>query len=279
MFLLFRYVLSAQQAVSFTFFKARTVEQNIKIGENYVSKTVVDDTAIGMVIANISLGEGSYGTDPSIKSALHLFEVGAGLINVDVLDLLQNSSDPRQALTTHVKHIAKTVEQIDATSQALLERAQDHQSQAQACLADKRGGDQLFFAGAQGNMPGDTEAGLKQSVDSAPCYITNRIYANAYSYLAEKVVTHAAILRRREAVLEQNMDAMIQHKSYLEGDMLQQLNQLKADLNTLNTVDYESFRGVFDITFPYDITNLPKFQKVFFDPGEMPTYLNPGIGY
>jgi hypothetical protein len=277
--LLFRYVLSAQEAVSFSFFKAWTVEQNVKIGEHYVRHSLVDDTAVGTIIANISLGEGSFGNDPSIKNALHLFTVWSSLIHVDVLDLAQESSDPKLALSTHLKHVSTTIEQIAWSRQALIERALAHQQTAQECLTEKKSGDQLFFAGAQQNLPGDTQAGLELSVKAAPCYITNRIYANAYSYLADKVSTHAEILRKRQYILEQNMDALLQHKAYLETDMLNQLNQLKKDLNSINHVDYEEFSWIFNFALPYDITSLPRFQKIFFDPGEIPTYLDPGIGY
>ncbi len=277
--LLFRYVLSAQQAVSFSFFKVWTVDQNIKIWETYVKHTTVDDVAVGSIIANISLGEGSFGNDPSIKSALHLYSVGSSLIQVDVLDLIQESSDPKLALTTHLKHVSKTLEQIENTTQALRERALDHQQIAQECLTEKNGGDQLFFAGAQNNLPGDTQAGLEQSIKAAPCYITNRIYANAYSYLADKVSTHASILRKRQYILEQNFDALLTHKAYLETDMLNQLNQLKKDLNSLNQVNYQEFSWIFNFALPYDITDLPRFQKIFFDPGEIPNYVDPQIGY
>lgn len=158
-----------------------------------------------------------------------------------MLDLIEQSSDPKLALTTHIKYLTKTLEQIDGTSQALRERAMEHQQTAQECLIEKNGGDQLFFAGAQNNLPGDTQAGLEQSIKAAPCYITNRIYANAYSYLADKVSTHASILRKRQSILEQNFDALLTHKAYLEGDMLSQLSQLKKDLNSINQVNYQDF--------------------------------------
>jgi len=45
-FLTGRYVLSAQDVISFDFFNVWTVKQNLKLGEEYVKDSLVDDTIL-----------------------------------------------------------------------------------------------------------------------------------------------------------------------------------------------------------------------------------------
>jgi hypothetical protein len=54
------------------------------------------------------------------------------------------------------------------------------------------------------------------SLEFAPCYITNRIKANAYAYMADKVSTHARILAKRQTLLTNNAQAIVNNTSYLE---------------------------------------------------------------
>jgi hypothetical protein len=144
-----RYVLSAQEVVSFSFFKVWTLQQNIKLGQQYVREGHIDNTVVGTVIANVSFGQGAYYANPTIADAIRLFDSSRALVSTDVLELLRTSQYPEQTLTTHIKHVDRTVNQIDALATSLSQLADNHLQESQRCLSLKREGDTFFFEGIQ----------------------------------------------------------------------------------------------------------------------------------
>jgi len=124
-----------------------------------------------------------------------------------------------------------------------------------------------------------TDAGMKQAVDAAPCYITNRIKANAYAYLADKVATHQVLLRKRREILVNNKDLLLTHTAYLNDDILAQLVNLKTKLRQVNQVSYNDSNvgTIFSLNFLNPNSQFPTFKKIWWDPGEEPTFSDPGI--
>ncbi|USN55582.1 MAG: hypothetical protein H6765_03145 [Candidatus Peribacteria bacterium] len=146
-FLGMRYTLAASEVLSFDFFKVRTLDQNIKIGDQYTQQSLVDDAIIGTVIAQISFGESTYSSDKYVHDALRLYEVSQTLVGVDILEMITNAPDPELALNAHIKQVNATIEEIQQTHAGLQELADTYQQEANACLISKRAGDKLFFDG------------------------------------------------------------------------------------------------------------------------------------
>jgi hypothetical protein len=162
LFLLFLcgwYVLSSSNVLSFNLFSAWTYKQgNIKIGENYVSEDEIDDTIVGLVIANMTFGEGEYASanEQPLQEALALFETSQALVNVDILELVTNNPNPQEVLDAHLQHTAHTVKKINASVTDLQAMAQIYLERSNNCLNDKKEGDQLFFQGINANDAPDT---------------------------------------------------------------------------------------------------------------------------
>jgi len=285
-FLLFWYILSIWWAFSFNLFSAWTYKQwNIKIGENYVKDSEVDDTIVGLVIANMTFGEGEYHVtgEKAMQDALQLFATSQALVQVDILDLVTTNEDSERVLDAHLQHTQQTLTKIKDTNQQLREIAQEYVQKANNCLQEKRDGDQLFFQWVQWNDGASTVVWLEMSLEFAPCYITNRIKANAYAYMADKVATHATILARRQTLLVNNADAIINNTSYLEWNVLEQLIALRNEIQWINRVEYQQVEGLFNMNIfsgDRDISSLPNYNKVFFwDGNDWPTYLDPEFNW
>ena len=140
-FLVIWYVLSARSVLSFNLFSAWTYKQgNIKIGENYVREGTVDDTIIGLVIANMTFGEGEYETsnEQPLQEALTLFETSQALVWVDILTLVTNSPNSQDVLDAHLQHTTRTVTKITATVADLQEMANVYLQRSNSCLSEKK---------------------------------------------------------------------------------------------------------------------------------------------
>lgn len=285
-FLIWWFVLSAWWVFSFNLFSAWTYKQwNIKIGENYVKDSEVDDTIVGLVIANMMFGEGEYYVtgEKAMQDALKLFATSEALVQVDILDLVTKNEDSARVLDAHLKHIEQTLTKIQSTNQQLREIAQEYVQKANNCLVEKRDGDQLFFQWVQWNDGASTVVGLEMSLEFAPCYITNRIKANAYAYMADKVSTHARILAKRQTLLTNNAQAIVNNTSYLEWNVLEQLIALRNEIQGINRVEYRQVEGLFNMNIfsgERDISSLPSFDRVFLsDTNTWPTYLEPEFNW
>jgi len=271
-------IFGFQEVWAFNLFSARTKDVNIKLWNEYVKESSVDDTIIGTTLANVTLGAGKYHGNKSVKSVLNLSKTAETLVNVDILELLKWSQDPESTLKMHLKHIEKTTEEIHDTVETLQEESQKYMQDSQVCLQEKKAGDRLFFQWLQRNDEIMMQEWLDQSLEAWPCYITNRIKANASWYMAYKAGAQRALLSKRQKLLSTKWDLLIKHKEYLEGNILEELLQLKQQLRSLNTVSVKNvqawwaFNNIFDPS--WKISELPNFSSIIPLDG-YPTYQDP----
>jgi len=273
-------VVWGQQIQWFNLFGQRTTAQHTKLGQTYVKQSDVDNSAVWTVLAQISMGNGSFKVPATTSNVYGLFSASQLLVNTDILSLVKNAENPDAAVDTHIAHTQATIDQITQTAAWLNERAQTHIGLATECLAKKRAGDAVFFNGVNELNEPRSNLGLEQSLEHAPCYITNRIKANAYAYLAQKVQTNKNLLTQRASLLRTNKTLLVNNSAYLEGDILERLLQLKRNLLAVNTsTSAPWFQRMFDFTNLDPNQPLPAYFKVLFVDHEMkiPTYQKPGI--
>lgn len=276
-FILAWYLLWAQDVLSFDFLKDWTVRQNVKLWESYVKQSSVDNAAVWTVLAQVSFGNGSYKVPPTTNNVYDLFAYSQILVNTNILDLLKTTDTPELALDTHIAHTSKTIEQIRDSTVSLNELANTYLTLSKECLLTKQGGDRMFFEWVATNNSQKSDDWLSISLENAPCYITNRIKANAYAYLSQKVQTHATILVKREQLLTQNKSILLENTEYFEWDILDRLVDVKAQLASVNSVSYDSFNSIFNFDYLNSDYTLPVFQKVLFEPWKIPNYTQPAF--
>lgn len=267
-----RYVLDINNIWWFNLFSSWTFKQgNIKIGESYVQESVVDDTIIWLVVAHVSVGENEVIQAKRASTKVYkptwplwLFAASETLVQVDVLDLLQQDQDNiDELIDTHIAHIDHMLDDIVQQAADLDFEAQEFIDRSATCLDQKRDGDRVFFEGVEQNNDTKAKEWIETSLEFAPCYINNRIQANATAYLSQRVKTYYGILSQRKQLLEDNKELLVNHSGYLEGDILERLMNLKSQIRAMNTIQYQDV--AWDLNFnvfstEWDISALPSFH-------------------
>ncbi len=284
-----------QTVVSFDFFDEWTIQQNVVLWENFVKDTSVDNAVIWTTLSQLSFGNGSYSLAPTAENTDELFLQSQILVNTDIMSLVTSSQNPDWAISAHVAHTEKTIAQIKDSSDALNASAQDYLTKSKQCLAEKRRWDAMFFKWVQQSDDRVSDEWLALSLEYAPCYITNRIQANAQAFLAQKVQTNAYLLSQRSSLLTQNKDLLVNNSSYLEWTILEDLLAVKYKMTQLNNVSFDKFvpnfnfdsidlsgwnsGGVSNSSFDYLNFDyqLPKYDSFVIWPDKIPTFQEPWL--
>lgn len=264
------------QGTSFNLFKVWTIEQNLKLGSDFVRVGEVSSPIVGTVLAQMKVGQGSYYGSTSFGTSMRLYDQTAALVEVDILKLLRESRNPEQVLQMHLWQMEKALEDIQANYDALSELARTKREESEACLQRKRAWDQEFFDGVNQDDPGQTQTWLDVSLEYAPCYITNRIEANAYEYMAQRVTAYSSLISRRNQTLASNAETLVSSFPLLHGDIAQQLVWLQQQLQHVNTTDFSSFDDFFSFSVP-PVGTAPSLQNVRFRDNSIsvPTFEDP----
>ena len=225
-------------------FSVWTGIQNEKVWTQYVKQSATDNSVVGTVLAQVAFGNRAYKVAPSQWNVFGLFQQSESLISVDVVDLMQASQNPEQILTAHINQAETVLANIFDVNSSLSEQAQGYITQSQECFNQKQQGDAAFFQWVQRWDATQTEQGLQTSLEFAPCYITNRIRANAAAYLAQKVMVNAWLLAQRVRILNENSSLLVNNYAFLESDILERLLRLKQQLLTINALQFDQFQAI-----------------------------------
>ena len=110
------------------------------------------------------------------------------------------------------------------------------------------------------------------SLDQAPCYITNRIEANAYAYMAQRVLVFQQVLARRSVLLTNSRDTLLQTYPLLYGNVAEELVTLKNGLIGINAMSYADFDEYFRFSVPSANETIPELQRVLFPDERIPDF-------
>ncbi len=270
------FVLSANSSQWFSFFKVWTVNQNLKIWSNYVNVADINSPIVGSVLAQLRVGNGTLYGRRTTNDTLWLEWKAEALVNTDILELLRESRDPWSVFDLHVAQSEQLIQDMETTYEWLMQTSQSKAKEAQTCLQKKQIWDQEFFAWVNSADQAWYEAWLEQSLEFAPCYITNRIESNAYAYLAQKSIAYQSVLSQRTSTLNANRDLLIQSYPLLHGDVAEQLVSLKNTLNQVNKTSYTDFSELFSFGLPQN-WSMPSLQNVWFRDNalDVPNYVDP----
>jgi len=112
---------------------------------------LVDDTVVGLVLANVRLANGHYQIEPTVAKVFDLLQETRALISVPIT-AVRNGEDAQSRTTNydaHLRHTILTAQDDLAVIDTLQSRAEDFLASSDACLASKRAGDQQFYEGVQ----------------------------------------------------------------------------------------------------------------------------------
>lgn len=279
-FLVVFFVISGDEVASFNFFSAWVAKKNQAIGDtgsknaaDTVWGSTEDAVVLGTTLANVKVGRGQRYGSSLLQRTLQALAKTQTLLMVDLSDLLWSAPDRRVALTAYQRSMEALAEEVSLTSEWLTSLIQDRQTRAQECLSAKNEGDQRFFAGIQEYNAVEAQAGIDQSMQEWPCYITNRVEASSYDYLSQTLAVSNQLLARRMEVINNNAEAIIQYFPLIEDGTLQQLQEVQQQLEIVRTsTSYQSVGSFFQRGIPED-TSGPQLIDVWFGGREIPTYL------
>lgn len=279
-FLLF-YVIFGQEAFSFNFFSARTTRKNQIVGEwwtagNAGERVGVSEDAVALwtTLANVKIGRWQRYGDSLLQKSLQQLSKAETLLTVDITEMLEGVKEEnrRSTLTAYERNLQAMIEEMSISYEWLTSIAAERSSSAAECLVQKQEGDERFFGGIQEYNALDSQAWLEQSMKAGPCYISNRIEANAHDYLGQTIALSAQLVARRLQILEDNGDAIITYYPLLQDNTLQQLQEVQYNLNLVSTTSFQNVWSFFRRWVPAN-TDMPQFIDVRFRWREVPTYL------
>lgn len=271
----------------FQYFTIWTKNQNIKVSENYLPEWLVDDAALGTVIAQLYQSPTMITSDGLFNKAIKLFRDSKQLMEIDIVSMLKKASNPRKTLDIHLAHITKKLDEIEQLADLLQTMSDKSLQESTTCLDRKKDGDRLFLEWLVWDNPRLLQQWLENSVWDAPCYITNRIYANAYAYMRERILTYKSALLQRSRILEQNKESLVRYADRLDEPIDQELRRLQVTLSQLNAFELqvsqqigtattqsagtvnpwtvEDFASFFMYGFPWSKAPLPRLNIRFND--------------
>lgn len=268
--------LVAGWAQGFGLFQLWTVNQNIKVWSTYVKASSVDDAAMGTVLAQVWFGNDDYTADPTFENLFRILEVSEWLIWVDILQLVSNAENRQQVFQSHLRAIQSIRFETTDVAVWYQDLANRFLDESNACLIRKQEGDAEFFQWVADANKVFATRWYERSLEAAPCYIINRIKANAMTYLSTRVQAYAWVLRLREQILTSNQEMILTYPELLQSDLPSRLLATQRQLAQLKAVPYTQLQSTVGWFTTAQNQFLPNYFEVFF-PGRRPTYFDPQI--
>lgn len=267
----------------FDWFKIRTAHENLKLWNNkFAPSELIQTPIVWLALAHLALWKWQLVSSQYTKwwSVFGLLHQQRALLSIPLEELLKKPTqeERKRALDAHMRHVDIIYNQSVIVKDDLLNRAKQLQEESLVCLEQKRAWDKQFFEGVQEWQDPNVKQGLAQSLQFAPCYITKRIESNAASYLWSYLVQSVPLLQQRSQLLKTHYATLITHYDLLSWPLLDELRQVKQQMNWFTVPTEESVSQIFNMWQFTENSVLPTFANpVLYPNGKIPTYENPWI--
>lgn len=233
-FLLIFYFVFSWNTNSFSWLSFWTVNQNIKVSENYIKDFLIDDMAINSLLANLSVWKWTYSQKHFLAKWIDASQTTKNLLETKESQLLKWTSDTKVVLEAYINNIRNTV--LD--NQQILNNLRYEKSQFDQkrnfCDEQKKMWDTMFFNWLDQDNSELAIRWLETSLDNSPCYINNRVYSNVYENLIKKIDFYNSLLSRKQVILENNVDLILNNFELFENNQLEELAGLRNELRSFN---------------------------------------------
>jgi len=165
-----------------------------------------------------------------IAQATNLYFQAIDLFNLNIISLLDDSTNKQLTLKTYLVQLENTLNKIDNAIGSLTSLFTEEESLANNYLSQKQIGNNLF---TQWFVQKDTKTvinWLKQSEDNWPKYMKHRIIANAAKIVTSKLSWIRQLLYLKLTLLESNQQTIIDNYDLIRWDLLPKLIDLKRRL-------------------------------------------------
>lgn len=99
---------------------------------------MVDDAAMGTVIAQLYNSTTFYSNDSLISRGLKLFHDTQALVAVNIATLIKDSKDPSRTIDLHNAHISKKIDELEIVVGQLKDMSAKKQEESAKCLERKK---------------------------------------------------------------------------------------------------------------------------------------------
>ncbi len=201
-----------------------------QVSKDYIRTDRVDDVVVRTAMSNISMWEGDYSKFHYFEQALNYIDETKHLINTDMRELLEGRAEKSTVINTHLNEIRMVSQDIDALREDIRSKHSQKMSDSQRCQDQKRQWDNDFYRGLNENQADILMRGLEQSSENAPCYIENRVKANAYDEVLGYLNHYNQILKQKMHLVEDNQHLIIENYQLFEENHLDRLVSLRNNL-------------------------------------------------
>lgn len=219
---------------SFSWLGLWSTKQNQKTATNYVPKWTVDDTAIALLTANVKLWTNSYNYNIYVTDAITLLQSSSTLIQTDVIQLLDWSSKKATILEGYISQLEFTSAKMQDNIAGLQLMATEHNQESVTCDAAKKVWDSNFFQWINLNDAQMVIEWMIQSSESGPCYMKERVLANAYTTLVKKLQFQKTLIDKKLSIVQTNSDTIINNFQVFKDKSAAQLLSLQNQLLSFN---------------------------------------------
>jgi hypothetical protein len=281
------YILTRQDVVSFSFLWTWSALQQIRIDRGYSMPPAIDAIGdpnnapntnellvMGWVLAQIKLSQWNIYRWDLLSQWVRRLVSSDSLLSVDIYALLEWVENRRKTLSVYIQRLQAEIHEHQIIYEKIFYDGQELLHDARVCLQDKMNADSKVVTSVANRYIFDLQASIHEATDAADCYAQKRVQWLAYDYLAQHLSLHLQLLKRRLLILEQNEEMIIAYFPLLEGNLLNQLNDLKRQLEAVRTISPQQLNSFFNRGISQDMWT-PQLLNIWFRNVQPPNYILP----
>lgn len=220
--------------VWFFFFKNKNISSP-KNNEVFVQTSKIDNASIDITNLWGQIWQQSFQSNYSMWKATRLLNSMSDQINVDIFSLLDNSSNKSDTLNWYLSLSNANIQESENVIQDLKAQSQAISKLANECQTQKTQYDKEFFEGLKNNEPDSISRWMEWSKQAWSCTSENKIQANAYNAILNKLNWANKLLKQKYELLNKNKILIVENYELFKSNSLEQLLQVKNSFKTLNT--------------------------------------------
>lgn len=227
-------VIVALIVAGFFYSKNKNISST-KNNSSFVQTAKIDNSSIDITLLWSEIGQASFQWNYSITQATKLIKSMWDQINADIFWLLENSLDRSWTLDWYLSLANANLTEAKTISGQLRSQAQSLQKLSTDCQNQKSQYDKDFYNWLKTNEAETIVKGFEGSKTAWSCSVENRVEANAYKLLADKLDSATKILNQKYTLLSQNKTLIAQNYELFKSNNLEQMLQVKNSFKNLNT--------------------------------------------
>lgn len=207
-----------------------TSNQNIKLWNDYIKTSVYPDTVIWVTLAWMKVWKNEVSNNFYIKKSLEYINSAELFIEIDVLDLLESWPNKATLLESHINQLSLTINEIKDIIPDIKNLQLEKNQEMMSCDSQKSTYDSMIVRWLNYNESVEMMEWINWSLNSWDCYIKNRIMANVYLYLLDKLEYNLELLELKFNILDSNTEMIIQNLNLFKNTFLEDLVELRDGL-------------------------------------------------